>query len=192
MISRGSSKWVTAYHLVIFGYGNDNIQAFPDIVLQLPNIHSLCPPRIIDKLRPNTSRLTRRAGQQVLSTCIDTCCTHSFAVDFVYVVEPWSIVVVVVEELGVERDCTSICGCIMESAEFVLQSIEEGLTFVAIFTISTCCLVCSSLSPEILVNFAILFIESHPLTTHLQLFRTLLTPPNPGTAQAYREFRLQE
>ena len=78
----------------------------PDVILQLPDVHSLSTLSILDKLGSDPSCPALRPRKQVLFPWIGS--TRQVAVKAI--VEARAIVIVVVEELGVERDRTSVSG----------------------------------------------------------------------------------
>lgn len=89
--------------LLFLGFRDDNVQSFPDIVLQLAHIDSFRTLGVIDELRFDFARLTLSSSQQVLLSRL-----HFRSV--VPVVKYGTIVVIVMEKLGVERNGTSTPG----------------------------------------------------------------------------------
>jgi hypothetical protein len=80
-----------------------------------------------------------------------------------------TIVVVVVEKLGIEWNGTTIRRYSMVNARPESIYIEE-LTLVSVIHISsTSGLVCCCLCPKVLIHFAITLIETYTLPSHFQL-----------------------
>src|SRR5882762_339089 len=92
---------------------NFNIQPLPNVLLQLPHIDPFRPLGVIDKFRSYSPGLSRSCSKQVLFPGINV--RHGpTAITFALkdVVKPGAVVIVVVEELGVEWYGTSVCGCV--------------------------------------------------------------------------------
>ena len=88
--------------------GHDDVQVLPDIILELPDIHPLGTLRIVDPLWPNTPSGVLRQRQEILFARFHRSRDNVPAVAVEHIVEARSIVIVVVEELGVERNSAPI------------------------------------------------------------------------------------
>ena len=84
-----------------------NSETLPDVLFQLPNVYAFCAFCIVDKLRTNASRLALRLRKQILLSWVGGLNQATVKA----VVEAGAIVVIVMEELGIEWDPAPISGC---------------------------------------------------------------------------------
>jgi hypothetical protein len=75
-----------------------NSETLPNVLFQLPDVHAFCALCIVDKLWANASRLALRLGKQILLSWVG----GPSQVAVKAVVEAGAIVVIVMEELGIE------------------------------------------------------------------------------------------
>jgi hypothetical protein len=83
-----------------------NSETLPDILLQLPDVHAFCALCIVDKLWTDASCLALRLREQILLSWVG----GPSQVAIKAVVEAGAIIVIVMEELGIEWDSTPITG----------------------------------------------------------------------------------
>jgi hypothetical protein len=83
-----------------------NVQAFPNIFFQLPHVYPFGTFGIIDKFWSNPPRLTLRGSQEVLLSSI----LHCRTVAIKSIVKARAVIIVIVEELGIEGYVKSITG----------------------------------------------------------------------------------
>jgi hypothetical protein len=77
-----------------------DLETLPDILLQLPDVHTLRTFGIVDKFRADASCLTLRFREEILLSWIGSAGQISIKA----VIKAGTIVVIVMEELGIEGD----------------------------------------------------------------------------------------
>ncbi len=95
--------WAISYHRLCVSWlllvGSWNLKAPPYVILELPDIHTLRTLGIVDELRSNSSCLALGPRKQVLFPWISS----TSQITIKAVVKARAVVVIVVEELSVER-----------------------------------------------------------------------------------------
>lgn len=107
-------------HLIILiirslRWWDNNIQALPDVLLEFTDIHPLSSPCVIHCLWPHTPGLSLSLRQKIAIAGINvqggiTYARSTFAITIIDVVEARPILVLIVEELSIERD-GPVCIC---------------------------------------------------------------------------------
>jgi len=83
-----------------------NPETLPNVLFQFPDVYAFCPLGIVDKLWADASCLTLRLREQILLSWVSS----RGQVTVKAVIEARAIVVIVMEELGIEWDSAPISG----------------------------------------------------------------------------------
>ena len=102
-LRNANEKLISHHYLGVVGW---NSETFPDILFQLPDVHSFCALCIVDKLWTDASCLALRLREQILLSWVG----GPRHITVKAVVEAGAIVVIVMEELGIEWDSAPISG----------------------------------------------------------------------------------
>jgi hypothetical protein len=125
-------------------------------------------------LRSNSSTLALRRCKQILLASIDFRRAQRVTLAIINVVKPRAVVVVVVEELGIEWDSPTVRRCVDRRRQRSLEVLEKKhgiLTFVSFVVGSPAgSLIRRGLCPEPLVNLAVSgLVGMKSLSAHLEL-----------------------
>ena len=97
------------YHLIRIAFRclrNDNVQVFPDIVFQLAHVDSLSTLRIVDELGANAARRPLSTAEEFLLIIS----IYGPIAAVINIVKGRPIIIVILEELSVEWDGSSVAG----------------------------------------------------------------------------------
>lgn len=92
--------------VILLGWRYSDIETFPNILLELSDIDSLGPLAEPHSFGFNPPRLTLSSGKKILFSWINR--NPSISTITIIIIEPRSIIIIVVEELCGERNCIAI------------------------------------------------------------------------------------